>query len=278
MAEDSDDLREAITLVLLELGYQIQSARDGHEAVEMFPEFKPDIVVLDMRMPRMNGSDACAIIRQTSDVPVIMFTSLNDAREVRDAIMKGATDFVLKSTGISELTERISYHLKQEKPVDYRPAGRTPVQKLATPVKATATGPGEIKSTTLIIDPDEANRSIITSILERLDQTAIEVGTASEAISAYRQHKPDIIMTTWSLPDMDAFKMLSEFKRSKGAKKVFKIMMTPRLAPEAHRKAEFAGITDFLIKPLNGAKVEVLIATCVRKSIRKIRNQARKAA
>jgi CheY-like chemotaxis protein len=244
----------------------------------MFPEFKPDIVILDMRMPMMSGADACAIIRQTSDVPVIMFTSLNDAREVRDAIMKGATDFVLKSTGISELTERISFHLKQRKPINYRPAGPKSATPAAAPKRTPANPQEPIKSTTLIIDPDEANRAVIAAILNRLDQNVIEVNTAADAIEAYKQHKPDIIFTSWSLPDMDAFNMLAEFKERKGSKKVFKIMMSPRLAPEAQRKAEFSGITEFLHKPLDAAKVDMLIAICVRKSIRNLRTRIQKAA
>lgn len=68
-AEDAADLREVIGEVLLEQNYLIQAARDGYEAITMFPEFQPDLVILDMRMPMINGSDVCAVIRQTSDVP-----------------------------------------------------------------------------------------------------------------------------------------------------------------------------------------------------------------
>ena len=125
VAEDADDLREAMVLVLLEKGYMVQAASDGYEATQVFPEFEPDLVVLDMRMPKMSGPTTCAVIRQISQVPIIMFTSTNDAAEVKDAILKGATDFILKSTGVNELTDRIAFHLG--KPSTKIPTGKNAV-------------------------------------------------------------------------------------------------------------------------------------------------------
>ncbi len=277
MVEDSTDLLEAIVLVLLEQGYQTQAARDGLEAMTMFPEFEPDLVVLDIRMPKMSGSDACAAIRQTSDVPIIMFTSSNNAAEVRDAISKGATDFVLKSTGVSELTERIKFHLEKRQLLDQDPA--TQETTVPTATKQVSTRPQEqLRTTCLIIDPDEESREVIRAVFERLNQDVIEVGTAAEAIAAFKHHDPDILITEWSLPDVDAFTMLSELKRDRNAKGVFKIVMSARLAPEAQRKARFVGITNFLYKPFDGAKVEMIIAVCVRKALRNLKRRAAKAA
>ncbi|MBT4141897.1 MAG: response regulator [Chloroflexi bacterium] len=91
--EDADDLRDAIVLVLLEQDYRVQTAPDDH-----------DLVALDIGMPKMSGPNACAIIRQDSQVPVIMFTSSNDVAEFSDAIIKCGSGFVLKSTGVIELS------------------------------------------------------------------------------------------------------------------------------------------------------------------------------
>ena len=261
MAEDSDDLRDAIVLVLIEQGYKVQAARDGHEATLMFPEFNPDIVVLDMRMPKLSGPNTCAAIRKISNVPVIMFTSTNDAAEVHDAISKGATDFVLKSTGVAELTERLATRLNE--------APSSPATKTVP-----ASPPKQIKSTTLIVDPDEANRDIIKKILTRLNQDSIEASTAAEAVSLFKQHKPDIVMTEWRLPDKDGIKLFSELT----GRKFFKLMMTNRLSPEAQIKAHYVGITNFLEKPLNPAKTEIMVADCVRQAIRAKKRKAGRAA
>jgi len=255
-------------LILGERGYKVQAARDGHEAALMFPEFAPDIVVLDMRMPKMSGPDTCAAIRKTSDVPVIMFTSTNDATEVKDAIMKGATDFVLKTTGVIELTDRIAYHLDKFVPVELPAIQKTvsvaPTNKLAT--------------TTLIVDPDEEVRSTIAAILTRLNQNVIEASTAAEAIVRFKQDKPDIVITERTLPDMDGFNMFKELNTARNNKKLLKLMMSTRLSPEANRKAHFAGITNFLNKPLDPGKAEMMVADCVRKAMRVKKQRLAKAA
>ena len=165
-----------------------------------------------MRMPKMSGPDACADIRQTSNVPVIMFTSSNDASEVKDAIQKGATDFVLKQTGVSELTERIAFHISKVTPA-ITPAKPVPLEQIVKTVPAAP--PAQTKTTTLIIDPDEKSRDVIKAVLTRLNQNSIEASSAADAIREFKQNKPDIVVTEWSLPDMDAFTMLSELKRGR---------------------------------------------------------------
>ncbi|MBT3996298.1 MAG: response regulator [Chloroflexi bacterium] len=271
VAEDAADLRDAIVLVLLEQGYRVQAARDGHEATLLFPEFNPDLVVLDMRMPKMNGPSACAVIRQTSQVPVIMFTSTNDATEVRDAIIKGASDFVLKSTGVTELTDRIAFHLN--KPDDIQPEA-TPI-KTKTVSASTTNRPA---TTTLIIDPDPEARAVIKAVLTRLNQSSEEAATAAEAIRLFKQIDPDIVISEWSLPDMDGFSMLTELKGTKKSKDLIRLMMSTRLSPEAQRKAHYLGIKNFLIKPLAPSKVEMAIADCVRAALRNKKKTNRKAA
>jgi CheY-like chemotaxis protein len=261
--------------VLLELGYIVEAAVDGREATMLFPQFEPDLVVLDMRMPKMSGPNTCAFIRRTSDVPIIMFTSTDDAEEVKNAILKGATDFVLKSSGVTELTERIEFRLKEiGKQVAQNDLAITP----ATPIVAPAPSRAPLKTTTLVIDPDETSRAAVKAVLTRLNQDCVEASSAEEAIQAFQRNIPDIVITEWSLPDMDAYSMLSQFKQKRGGKELIKLMMSSRLTPEAQRKATYGGITAFLQKPLDGGKVEVLVADSVRKAIRGLKKQARKAA
>lgn len=274
--------------MLQDQGYQIRTASDGLEATVVATEFNPDLVILDMRMPKMSGSDACAVIRRSSDVPIIMFTSSNDEAEVRDAILKGATDFVLKSTGVSILTERVRFHLAKNSAPTRNPAARTAPAK--APVAASANierppeAPKRIRTTSLIIDPDEESRKVVRNVLARLNQNVIEVGTAAEAIAAFKKHGPDIVITEWTLPDMDAFSMLSKLKKGRNSKAAktagpaYKFIMSARISPEAHRKARFAGITSFLYKPLDSVKVESMIADCVRKTLRNLKRAASQAA
>ena len=117
-ADDAVDLREAIKIFLLEEGYQCQAAGDGAEAIWLFGEFQPDLVILDLHMPVVSGSDACAIIRQRSDVPIIIFTATDNAADSNGLFDKGATGIVLKSSGMGNLIEQVAFHLaKKNEPV-----------------------------------------------------------------------------------------------------------------------------------------------------------------
>lgn len=245
----------------------------------MFAELDPALVVLDIQMPIMNGPDACAAIRATSEVPIIMFTSTDDATSVKDAILKGATDFVLKTTGVSELTDRIAYHLEKiERGKISISASEPQIEVPETVTTFAATPAAPIVSTTLIVDPDQASRDAIKAVLHRLNQNTIEAVNATEAIDAFKKHNPDIVISEWSLPEMDAYNLLKKLTRGSNARKVIKLLMATRVSPEAHRKLQYVGVSDFLYKPLNGAKVEILVADCVRKAIRGKRGKRRKTA
>ena len=193
VAEDIPDLRDAIVMVLVNRGL-VQAASDGLEATALVPAFDPDLVILDMSMPRMSGADACAAIRKTSNVPIIMFTSTNDAAEVSEAIVNGATDFVLKTAGVTEPTERVKFYLEN-------PNQRPRKAKIQTTVVVNAVNQasgkvrGPIKTTILVIDPDDSTRATVKSVLTRLNQNNIETSTTAEAITAFRKHRPHILVT-----------------------------------------------------------------------------------
>ncbi len=268
-ADDEEDLREYIETILIDEGYQIRAARDGCEAVAMFSEFEPDLVILDVNMPLMNGTQACAVIRQISDVPIIMFTSAGDLDIVTGAITNGTTDFVVKSTGISELAERVASHLaKKNKSAVKSPDGAV--------IQVSAKIPEMFTSTTLIVDPDQKSRERVKAVLSRLNQQFIEVETAAEAVAAFKQHDPDIVITEWILPDSDAVKLLSKLTRRRNGKKLTAIVMSNRLAPEIQRKLQFAGIVNFLSKTLDPWKIEVMLGDCVKQARMNLKKRASK--
>lgn len=113
IVEDSAEVRSGLQIALESQGYRVQAAADGRDGIKLFREWQPDIALLDIRMPRMSGIDVCTLIRHESDVPVIMFSGLNESDDVQLALQRGATDYVLKDTGFRELLNRVSKHLQR---------------------------------------------------------------------------------------------------------------------------------------------------------------------
>jgi EAL domain-containing protein (putative c-di-GMP-specific phosphodiesterase class I)/PleD family two-component response regulator len=97
-------------------GFVVHTASDGQEAVERFPDVKPDVVVLDVMMPRMTGIEACREIRRLAGsrfLPILMLTSRNDLPAISDAFAAGASDFAQKGLNPRLLVERVRFLLRE---------------------------------------------------------------------------------------------------------------------------------------------------------------------
>ena len=111
--EDSADVREALTEGFGEEGYSTRAVGDGDEALRVFYEFQPDLVLLDVLLPGTTGFDLCERIRSMSNVPVIILSGLTDEREKIRAFEKGADDYVVKGTGMGEILARVAAGLRR---------------------------------------------------------------------------------------------------------------------------------------------------------------------
>ena len=114
-ADDDKVLRDAIRLVLKGDGYSVRTARNGEEALALFAARRPDLLLLDVMMPRLGGIQVLERIRETDPlVPVLFFTAMpSDAGLVR-ALGLGADDYIDKARPPEELLARISAALRRE--------------------------------------------------------------------------------------------------------------------------------------------------------------------
>jgi CheY-like chemotaxis protein len=139
IVEDSPDIRSGLQIALESQGYRVIAASDGRDGMRMFRDYQPDIALLDIRMPRLSGIDVCTLIRNESDIPIIMFSGVNEHDDVVLAIRRGASDYVLKDTGFRELLNRVSMHVRKRAAelLTTRPQRRTPGQVLPFTAPAT---------------------------------------------------------------------------------------------------------------------------------------------
>jgi len=113
VADDEPKILMFIRANLEARGYEVHLAQDGVEAVEVAGIEAPDVVVLDVNMPRMDGIEACRRIRQWSSVPIIMLSVRGDEKDKVRALDEGADDYVTKPFGIEELLARIRVSLRR---------------------------------------------------------------------------------------------------------------------------------------------------------------------
>jgi two-component system response regulator RegX3 len=121
IVEDEKSYADALEIGLAREGFATRTARSGPEALAMFDQVEPDIVLLDLMLPGMSGIDVCRQIRTRSRVPVIMVTAKDSEIDTVVGLEVGADDYVSKPYGLRELIARIRAVLRR-KPEEVRPA------------------------------------------------------------------------------------------------------------------------------------------------------------
>jgi two-component system, OmpR family, response regulator RegX3 len=111
--EDEESFVEALQIGLGREGFRVEVATDGIEAIERFESVKPDIVLLDVMLPRVSGVDVCRQIRAQSSVPIIMVTAKSSEIDTVVGLEVGADDYVTKPYRIRELVARIRVQLRR---------------------------------------------------------------------------------------------------------------------------------------------------------------------
>lgn len=121
VADDETSIREILSIQLARMGYEVVLAEDGMEAVAAYEAEKPDLVLLDVMMPRLNGLNACQQIRILEKksgrrTPVLFLTARDTTHDKTSAALSGGDEFISKPVSLQELRERVEAALKKAKP------------------------------------------------------------------------------------------------------------------------------------------------------------------
>jgi len=113
--DDDEDLLQLAGLLFKKLGAQILTAHNGVEGMSQLYSQRPNLIILDVMMPGMNGFEVCERIRQVSDAPIIMLTALNHEQEMLRGLEAGADDFLSKPFNADILLARAKAVLRRQK-------------------------------------------------------------------------------------------------------------------------------------------------------------------
>ena len=113
LVEDEESFVDALTIGLRREGFRVEVARDGHEALQRFEQVRPDLVLLDVMLPRRSGVDVCRELRRSSTVPIIMVTARSGEIDAVVGLEVGADDYVTKPYRMRELVARMRAVLRR---------------------------------------------------------------------------------------------------------------------------------------------------------------------
>jgi DNA-binding response OmpR family regulator len=113
VVDDDENIVRLVSMYLEKDGYRVESAHDGREALTLFRRTKPDIVVLDLMLPEIDGLSVCRTMREQTDVPIIMLTARTTESDKLIGLDQGADDYVTKPFSPRELLARIRAVLRR---------------------------------------------------------------------------------------------------------------------------------------------------------------------
>jgi two-component system, OmpR family, response regulator RegX3 len=140
VVEDEPSFVEALTIGLTREGFRVVAVADGYDAVQRFDEVQPDIVLLDVMLPRLSGIDVCRQLRKRSHVPIIMVTAKGAEIDTVVGLEVGADDYITKPYRMREVVARMRAVLR-----------RSPNDGAA----ASELSPGSLAVGDVILDPEE---------------------------------------------------------------------------------------------------------------------------
>ncbi len=107
VVDDETQITRVLRRSLAARGYEVQTAANGEEAIEVFMRWRPDLVITDLSMPRLGGLDLCRRLRAVSKIPIIVLSVKGEERIKVEALDAGADDYVTKPFGMDELLARV---------------------------------------------------------------------------------------------------------------------------------------------------------------------------
>ena len=113
IVDDESNICQILETRLSIRGYKVIIATDGEQALNLFKQEKPDLVILDVMIPRIDGYGVCTILRKESKVPIIMLTALGDISDRVTGLELGADDYIVKPFSLKELEARIRSVLRR---------------------------------------------------------------------------------------------------------------------------------------------------------------------
>jgi DNA-binding response OmpR family regulator len=116
IAEDERDIRDLITFTLRFAGHEVVATSNGEEAFFKAQEVKPDLILMDVRMPRMTGYDACKKMKEIPElqkIPIVFLSAKGQEAEVQAGLEAGAIEYILKPFAPDQLTSRVNALLEE---------------------------------------------------------------------------------------------------------------------------------------------------------------------
>jgi adenylate cyclase len=245
LADDSALIHRHTVPILEEAGYDVISAFDGAEALDLVDERKPDLVITDVEMPKSDGYVVCKTIKERcargllQPTPVIICSALGEAADLERGFDAGADDYLVKPAAPDDLTSRIRSLLST--------FGLDPGQR----------------ERILVVDDSPAIRHLIADALGRQGFAVTVADDGQAALECVRPQNDsgrfDMVITDYDMPRMTGFELVHALKRDPKTRDIPTLMLTARDTRRDQAQMRAAGLTSYLVKPFSVDKCVAIV-------------------
>lgn len=264
VVDDSAIMRLIIRKMLEEDGYLVLEATNGKEAVQTYRKHKPNLVLMDISMPGLDGINATQkIVKYDEDAIIIMVSAMRQRAHVVEAIIKGASDYIIKPIDAERLLQSI--HKKVPPPIK---APRKKEKKSAAKEKE------GIKI--LIVEDRPMNQKLVATMLEKKGWKAMVASNGQEALEILEKDDFSLILMDLEMPEMDGYEATKEIRKREKEKEKKRAM--PIIAMTAHDKEEYitkaleVGMESHIVKPIDTG----ILYTTIEENLKRMEEEKKK--
>ena len=236
LADDSPLIHRHTVPILEDEGYEVISCFDGAEALDVIRARRPDLVITDVEMPRMDGYALCKALKggpDTAHLPVMICSTLGESADLERGFDAGADDYLVKPVLPEELSTRVHALV----------AGAMPASR----------------ERILVVDDSPAQRHYVADCLAR---QGFEITTAENgrvALDKARAVKPALVVSDYEMPVMTGFELVHALRRDPELRQVPVIMLTARDSRRDMAQMRAAGASAYLVKPFAQDKCVAMV-------------------
>lgn len=265
-----DDLIPNVKLLEAKLRaeyFEVITATSGREALEKAVEFQPDMILLDVMMPEMDGFETCRRLKagpETCHIPVVMVTALDQQADRVSGLEAGADDFLTKPVEDVALFTRVRSLARLKMMTDELRMRHSTGAELGIVSNAKLAEFDSVESNVLVVDDTGKVEGIISGILPD-NYTVIFEDNITNVFDAIRQHRVDLIVVNMDLKDYDPLRLCSTIRT------IDETRLTPVLAlvreGETRKlvRALDIGVTDYLTCPIDADEMNARVKTQLRR-------------